>query len=40
MHINHDQNKHFIDVAEEVKDEFPSVMIFEKQMETKGYVFK
>lgn len=39
MHIHHEQNKYFIDVAEEVKDEFPSLMIFEKQMETKNYIF-
>jgi L-ascorbate metabolism protein UlaG (beta-lactamase superfamily) len=40
MHIHHDQNKHFIDVAEQVKDDFPSVKIFEKQMGTKNYKFE
>ena len=40
MHIHHNQNKYFIDVSEEVKDEFPSVMVFEKQMETKNYILK
>lgn len=38
MHIHHDQNKKFIDIAEALKNEFPSVMIFEKQMESKTYV--
>jgi len=37
MHIPHDQNKKFIDVAEQVKDRFPSVMIFEKKMRTKKF---
>lgn len=40
MHIQHDQNNYFIDVAEQVKDEFPSVMVFEKQMGTKNYNFE
>lgn len=38
MHIHHDQNKHFNDVAEEVKAEFPSVTVFEKRMEAKNYI--
>lgn len=38
MLIHHDQNKHFIDVAEKVKAEFPSVKVFENRMETKNYI--
>jgi len=40
MHIHHVHNKHFVDVAEQVKDEFPSVMVFEKQMKTKQYTLE
>ena len=38
MHIHHDKNKRFIDVAKELCDEFPSVKVFEKRMETKNYI--
>lgn len=37
MHIHHDQNSYFIDVANQVKDEFPSVTIFESLMDSKTY---
>lgn len=37
MHIHHDQNKGFIEVAQTVKDEFPSVKVFERRMDTKIY---
>jgi hypothetical protein len=29
MHIHHDQNSYFMDVAKQVEDEFQSVTIFE-----------
>lgn len=34
MHIRHEENQRFIDVAKELKDEFPNVKIFESKMET------
>lgn len=37
MHIHHDQNKGFIEASEAVRDEFSSVKVFEKRMETKNY---
>ena len=40
MHIHHDNNKRFIDVAEKMKTEFPSVTVFEKRMETKNYIIQ
>ena len=40
MHIHHDQNKSFIDVANTLTEDFPSVKIFEKQMETKTYIIQ
>lgn len=40
MHIHHDENQKFIDVADEMKHEFPSVMIFEEKMATKEYVIE
>lgn len=40
MHIQHDQNKKFIDVSEQLKDKFPRVMIFEKKRELKSIKFE
>ena len=40
MHIQQDQNKKIIDATEQVKERFPSVMIFEKKMKTKKYNFE
>ena len=37
MHIHHDRNERFMEVAEKMKDEFPSVKVFEERMETKIY---
>lgn len=38
MHIHPDNNKRFIDIAEKLKTEFPSVTVFEKRMESKNYI--
>lgn len=37
MHLHHDQNKRFIDVANTMTEDFPSIKIFEKRMEIKTY---
>jgi L-ascorbate metabolism protein UlaG (beta-lactamase superfamily) len=37
MHIHHDQNSYFIDVAKQVEDEFQSVTIFETLMDSKTF---
>lgn len=40
MHIHHEHNERFINIAQKVKTEFPSVTIFEKSMETKDYMIQ
>ena len=40
MHIHPDNKKRFIDIAEKMKIEFPSVTVFEKRMETKKYIIQ
>lgn len=40
MHIHHEQNQKFIDVANTLKEDFPSVKIFENRMETKTYMIQ
>jgi len=37
MHIHHDQNPYFKNVAKQVEDEFPSVTIFESLMDSKTF---
>jgi len=37
MHIHHEQNPYFINVANQVKDEFPSITIFESLMDSREY---
>lgn len=37
MHIHQDQNPYYKDVAKQVEDEFPSVTIFEKLMDSKTF---
>jgi hypothetical protein len=38
MEIQHEDNEYFINVANAVKAELPSVKIFEKEGETKTYL--
>ena len=38
MHIHHDQNPYFIQVADQVKEEFPSVSVFESLTESKEFM--
>ena len=38
MHIHHDGNAYYKDIANQVKEEFPSVTIFESLMDTKEYL--
>ena len=40
MHIHHDDNERFIEVAKKIQNDFPSVKIFENEMETKRYVIE
>lgn len=40
MHLRPERDKRFFDVAEEMKDEFLSVKVFENLMETKKYVIQ
>jgi L-ascorbate metabolism protein UlaG (beta-lactamase superfamily) len=37
MHIHHDGNSYYKDIADQVKEEFPSVTIFESLMDTKEF---
>lgn len=37
MHIHHDQNPYFMNVASQVKEEFPSITIFESLMASKEF---
>lgn len=40
MHIHHDRNQRFIDVAGQMEPDFPAVRIFENLMESETYTFK
>jgi len=40
MHIHHDHNERFIEMAEKIKDAFPSIQVFEERMESKIYTIE